>query len=86
MPSSKYLELQDFSDVELTAELDASKAQYQNMQFDHSTKGLDNPLRLRELRRDIARIQTEIRRRELAGMSEEQLAGRSKIRNRRSKK
>jgi len=86
MPSSKFLELQDFSDEELKAELDASKGQYQNMQFDHSTKGLDNPLRLRELRRDIARIQTEIRRRELAGMSEEQLAGRSKIRNRRSKK
>ncbi|MEL6923661.1 MAG: 50S ribosomal protein L29 [Bacteroidota bacterium] len=86
MPSNKFLELQEFSDEELVAELKGLKAQYQSMQFDHATKGLDNPLRLREARRDIARIQTEVRRRQLSAMSEEQLAGRSKIRNRRRNK
>jgi len=48
-------------------------------------KGLDNPVSLREFRRDIARLRTEVRSRELKNMSEEQLANRSKIRRRRRK-
>jgi large subunit ribosomal protein L29 len=51
--------------------------------FDHATKGLENPIFLREIRRDIARLKTEIRRRELANASKEALAKRSKIRERR---
>lgn len=83
MASKKFLELQEFSVDELIAELAATQADYQKMQFDHAVKGVDNPMELREMRRDIARIKTEIRRRELAEMSPEQLAKRSKIRERR---
>ena len=86
MPSKKYIELQDFSDTDLLSELEGTETQYQKMQFDHAIKGLDNPLLLREVRRDIARLKTEIRRRELQSMSEEDLANRSKIRARRRKK
>jgi large subunit ribosomal protein L29 len=56
------------------------------MQFDHAVKGLDNPLTLREMRRDIARLKTEARRRELAQLTPEELAKRSKIRERRRRK
>ena len=83
MASNKFLELQEFSDVDLYGELESTQAEYQKMRFDHSVKGLDNPLELREMRRDIARIKTEIRRRELSKMSESELAKRSKIRERR---
>ena len=83
MASNKFLELQEFSDTDLYGELENTQAEYQKMQFDHSVKGLDNPLELREMRRDIARIKTEIRRRELSKMSEPELAKRSKIRQRR---
>lgn len=83
MATKKFLELQDFSDADLRSELETTKTQYQKLKFDHAVKGLDNPLVLREVRRDIARLQSEIRRRELANMSEEQLAKRSRIRNRR---
>ena len=83
MASKKYIELQDYSVEELKSELNATQGDYQKMKFDHAIKGLDDPLQLREVRRDIARIQTEIRRRELAEMSEEELANRSKIRKRR---
>ncbi|MDX1941168.1 MAG: 50S ribosomal protein L29 [Saprospiraceae bacterium] len=83
MASKKYLELQDFSDTDLTSELEQTEFQYQKLQFDHAIKGLDNPLILREVRRDIARLKTEIRRRQLAVMSEEDIANRSKIRERR---
>lgn len=85
MATKKFLELQDFSDSDLRGELETTETQYQKLKFDHAVKGLDNPLVLREVRRDIARLETEIRRREIANLSEEQLAKRSKIRNRRRK-
>lgn len=83
MASKKYSDLQDFSDADLTNELAQSELYYQNQKFEHAIKGLENPLTLRELRRDIARLQTEIRRRQIATMSKEELANRSKIRERR---
>ena len=86
MATKKFLELQDFSDADLRSELEATEVQYQKLKFDHAVKGLDNPLLLREVRRDIARLQTEIRRREVANMSEEELAKRSRIRSRRRRK
>lgn len=83
MATKKYLELQEFSDTDLQAELEATESRYQKMKFDHAITGLDNPLVLREVRRDIARLKTEVRRRQLAAASEEELANRSKIRARR---
>ncbi|MEZ5042276.1 MAG: 50S ribosomal protein L29 [Saprospiraceae bacterium] len=86
MASKKFLELQDFSEADLKSELEATETQYQKLKFDHAIKGLDNPILLREIRRDIARLQTEIRSRELIGSSEEDLSNRSKIRARRRRK
>ncbi len=86
MASKKYLELQEFSDTDLVGELEQTELQYQKLEFDHAIKGLDNPLILREVRRDIARLKTEIRRRELAAMGKEALVGRTRIRERRRRK
>ncbi len=83
MPSKKTIELQDFSKDDLLNELAETETQYQKMKFDHATKGLENPLVLREVRRDIARLKTEVRRREVIEMNEDQLAKRSRIRARR---
>lgn len=86
MATKKYLELQEFNDTDLLTELKETEEQYHKLKFDHSIKGLDNPLVLRDVRRDIARLNAEIRRREIAKMTEEELANRSKIRARRRKK
>ncbi len=86
MASKKFIELQELTIEDLKAELVAANADYSKLQFDHAVKGLDNPLVLREMRRDIARLNSEMRRRELAEMSPEQLANRSRIRFRRRKK
>ena len=83
MASKKFLELQDYSSEDLASELAQTETQYQRLKFDHAIKGLDNPLTLREVRRDIARLKTEVRRREVAEMSTEDLANRSKKRSRR---
>lgn len=86
MATKKFLELQEFNDQELANELKETQQQYLKLNFDHSVKGIDNPLLLRDMRRDIARINTEIRKREISKMSEKELDSRSKIRSRRRKK
>ena len=65
MPSKKFLELQEFSDEELANELTETVKQQGKMKFDHTLKGLANPLILKGIRRDIARLKTEQRRREI---------------------
>ena len=83
MATKKFQELQDSTDNDLKEMLTETEAAYQKLTFDHAVRGLDNPLELRDLRRDVARLKTEIRRRELAAFSPEELAKRSKIRARR---
>lgn len=71
------------TDADLQAQLASMEHEYQQMKFDHAVKGLGNPMELRELRRNIARILTEGRKRELAAMSPEEIEMRSKLRSRR---
>ncbi len=83
MATKKFIELGEMSVDDLKAELTQINVQYQKQRFDHTIKGLDNPLTLRNTKRDIARIQTEIRRREVSALTPEQTAKRSRIRLRR---
>jgi large subunit ribosomal protein L29 len=81
--AKNYIELKEMSDGDLQTELKQINSQYQKLRFDHTIKGLDNPVNLRNTKRDIARIKTEIRRREMDTMTPAQTAKRSKIRLRR---
>ena len=83
MATKKFIELGEMSDSDLMAELKQINSQYQKLLFDHAIKGLDNPVSLRSTRRDIARLKTEIRRREVGAFTPAQIAKRSKIRSRR---
>jgi len=86
MATKKYIELQELSDENLSNQLTLAVEDYKKQKLDHAVRGLDNPLQLRGVRRDIARLKSEVRRREISAMTPEQLAGRSNIRRRRSKK
>ena len=84
--SNKFMQdLREMSEQDLKGKLEDTVEAYNQMQFDHTTKGLDNPIKLRKMRRDIARIKTEIRTRELDAASEDVIAKRDKIRKRRRK-
>jgi large subunit ribosomal protein L29 len=83
MATKKFIELQELADDVLKNELVEAQADHNKMKFEHAIKGLENPLVLREVKKDIARLQTEIRRREIAAMTPQQLAKRTKIRSRR---
>lgn len=61
----KNSEIKELTNQELQERLDNAKAQLANLKLNHSISPLDNPLQLRDARKDIARMATELRRREL---------------------
>jgi len=64
MRSKKYLEsLNDKSVEELRAELVTTKKELFNLRFQNATNQLDNTARIREVRKNIARIQTVVTQR-----------------------
>ena len=61
MKSKKYIEnLNTKSVAELKAELVAAKKELFNLRFQNATNQLDNTSRIKEVRRNIARISTVI--------------------------
>jgi large subunit ribosomal protein L29 len=80
MATKKFIELKEFSTEELLNELKETETQYGKMKFEHAVRGLENPLTLREVRRDLARMKTEVRRRDLETVD---ASTRTKIRSRR---
>ena len=58
---NKYVEeLKNKSEAELAQELVAAKKELFNLRFQNATNQLDNTSRIKEVRRNIARIQTVI--------------------------
>ena len=53
------------SSPDLEKELSELKSELFKLRFSLATNGLDNPLKVKEVRRDIARVKTELRQREL---------------------
>lgn len=55
----------NMTDKELSQALNDKKAELFNLRFSHATGNLTNPLALKECKRDIARVKTVMREREL---------------------
>ncbi|NLO98176.1 MAG: 50S ribosomal protein L29 [Peptococcaceae bacterium] len=55
----------DMTDEELLKEIDAFKTELFNLRFQLATGQLDNPMRIREVKKNIARGKTILREREL---------------------
>jgi large subunit ribosomal protein L29 len=62
-------EIRELPDDDLLARLEANKEELFNLRFQMATGQLDNPMRIKEVRHDIARILTVLRGRQ----SEEEL-------------
>mgnify|MGYP000175466711 FL=1 len=58
--------IREMSEAELNAELIRMKKDLFNLRFQHVTGQLENPVQMRETKRDIARVKTIIREKELA--------------------
>jgi large subunit ribosomal protein L29 len=61
----KVKEIRDMTDDELKLKLNSLKEELFNLRFQVATGQLDNPMRIKDVRRNIARILTIIREREL---------------------
>lgn len=62
----KAKDLRNKSVVELDQELLDLKEELFKLRFQHATNQLDNPLQLKSVKRDIARVKTVIKEREIA--------------------
>ncbi|MBQ4468297.1 MAG: 50S ribosomal protein L29 [Firmicutes bacterium] len=58
--------MREMTEVELNGELDKMKKELFNLRFQHVTGQLENPVKMRELKKEIARVKTILRERELA--------------------
>ena len=57
--------IKEMSSPELEKELSELKTELFKLRFSLDTNGLDNPMKVKEVRKNIARIKTELRQREL---------------------
>lgn len=64
----KASELRDMTTQELDNKLADLKSELFNLRFQLATGQLDNPMRIKAVRKDIARVKTVIRERELKAM------------------
>ena len=61
----KAVEIREMSVTELNDKLAELKAELFNLRFQHAINQLDNPIRLKAVKKDIARVKTIIRELEL---------------------
>ena len=66
--------LTDLGDTDLIERLSEAKEELFNLRFQFATGELDNPARLTQVRRNIARMLTELRAREIAAAEAESAA------------
>jgi large subunit ribosomal protein L29 len=70
----KAVELRDLPDDELLEQLETLKEELFNLRFQAATGQLDNPMRIKQVRHDSARVLTVLRERHLEGELELEVA------------
>jgi large subunit ribosomal protein L29 len=58
--------LKDMNDADLQAKITEDQMRLKKMQFAHAMTPVENPMSIRILRKDIARMKTELKRRQLS--------------------
>ena len=61
----KIKEVRELETKDLVERIDAEVAKYNQMKLNHAITPLENPSEIKKARRDIARMKTELRQREL---------------------
>ena len=62
----KKIDIKGLSATELLAKVKEEKAGYEKMKFNHSISPIENPLKIRSTRREVARLNTELSKRNKA--------------------
>jgi large subunit ribosomal protein L29 len=61
----KIEKMREMTEVELNAEVKKLKNELFNLRFQHVTGQLENPIKMRDVKKEIARVKTIIREKEL---------------------
>lgn len=61
----KIEKMREMTEVELNAEVKKLKNELFNLRFQHVTGQLENPIKMRDTKKEIARVKTIIREKEL---------------------
>ena len=61
----KTKEIKELETKDLTERMEAEVAKYNQMKLNHAVTPMENPSQIKAARRDIARMKTELRQREL---------------------
>lgn len=61
----KNAEIKEMTTKDLVERIGTETANYTQLVINHSISPLENPAQIKQLRRDIARLKTELRQREL---------------------
>jgi large subunit ribosomal protein L29 len=75
----KAIELRELPDDELLARLEELKEELFNLRFQGATGQLDNPMRVKQVRHDVARVLTVLRERHLEDDLETQIAAADRV-------
>ena len=57
--------MREMTEAELTTEVKKLKQELFNLRFQHVTGQLGNPIKMRDIKKDIARVKTVLREKEL---------------------
>ena len=57
--------LKDLTVTDIKARIDEDQLRLKKLEFAHAISPLENPMSIRGLRKDIARLQTELKKKEL---------------------
>jgi large subunit ribosomal protein L29 len=74
MAETKAAELRELPNEELLSQLESAKEELFNLRFQDATGQLDNPMRVKQVRHDVARILTVLRERQTEEELEAQVA------------
>jgi large subunit ribosomal protein L29 len=65
----KAKDIREKTETELQKELGELKSELFKLRFQHATNQLENPMKLKDVKKSIARIKTILRERELKGIN-----------------
>jgi len=57
--------IKDLNETELNARISEDQLRLKKLEFAHAISPLENPVSIRELRKDIARLRTELRKKQI---------------------
>jgi large subunit ribosomal protein L29 len=57
--------IQGLSDEDLTARIKEDELRLKKLEFAHALSPLENPMNIRNLRRELARLKTELRKKQI---------------------